>query len=202
MFRSDKQRRAMFANMFSTRNGFSLYISDDGFLRSTVYPDVNVELKSKETPPYLDAKDRISKKTREIVDVMDSYDEKKLAGLDYIDFTNFGKYHGASYVRRRANDTIGLPVEINELYMTRNPDYDGPYKDDRHELLKHELRHHIDDELESGGMIFDGMAFVGTKHIEDFANKKGQNFKERLTFAEKLKEKSTPTFEELEEYAK
>jgi hypothetical protein len=118
-FKSDAQRKAVFTSLFSKgSNRFALYIKDN-HIRSTVYPQVNVKIKPRKSL------------AKELISNMDEEDERNLADL--------------------------RSVRIGKLYGDANGIYDFVTKDidvssrlhplDAKEVMKHELLHHIDDEV-------------------------------------------------------
>jgi len=219
-FRSDKQRKAMFANMvgknsFSNDNKFTLYTdSRVNRLRSDIYPSVDVDI---------DVNDRVMLDLLGHVSRYDeSKDERNLAGLGSI------KRRQVTNVSGEPVYNIGATYDVETQDITLSPKIynketgtiDDILEPGLYRNLLHEVRHHIDDELtlDSLAKLAKDDNFVkGDNKFEDFANFdidfleriQGQPNMEhvdvaldRVRFADELKNQTTPTFKELEEYAK
>ena len=219
MFRSDKQRKAMFANMFSTipkgncHNKFALYVNDTddpraNFVRSTIYPDVNVPIRTDDDH------------MRMLVEAgnFNKDDERNFAGLELVRSMDLeGPEACYNCSKERGGSTIPA-IFIDE-------DIDKLGGDSEH-VLKHELAHHIDDELTDDKYIsapdyFEHFTNYATdtdkykkrkKEIEeeltsDISEAKKEILledlefidllEERYAFADKLNRLKTPTFNEL-----
>ena len=228
-FRSDKQRRAMFANIFSNKNvdnRFALYIDRNvNRLRSDIYPSVDVDIDVNDTVLH-DVLRRVSKNE-------ESDDERNLSGINSIRREQLVDYYGepdytvSGTYDKKSKDIKLSPKYYNESFRT----FDERPLSNVHKTLLHELRHHIDDELTleeynkedirsefkvgynnrfedfarydidwlEGLKADDGLPAETTRDILD---RRGRVILDRLQFANELKSQTTPTYEELEEYIK
>ena len=221
MFRSDSQRRAMFANMsgrnsFSKDNKFALYVKKNlqtgGLdLRSDKYPTVDVDITNFPTKKYK---------------VLNSDDQDKELFLSDVSYIKSGPARSSSHGMYDV-DTSGITLDIPQLnaYQDRrgNKENEGIKN-----ILRHELLHHIDDELtmdnirksnEEDAVFEDFAKFkdiwegnlkeyndeIADGKVLDDEDLAEYNFlldiQDRYKFATSLKKKTTPTFKELEEYA-
>ena len=229
MFRSDKQRRAMFANMFSTipkgncNNRFALYLSssDDASaisnIKSTKYPSVDVSVYNKD------------KTAIDAVMGLSEDNERNLAGINKVS-TTYGNLDMSRYkiLPDGAYDYLYNDIHISPLVENSFGDSIFTTPEISRSVVEHELLHHIDDELtledyskdkkkfEDFANLADDFELIeGLVELEDSRKNSGdispksvvdkneeyRNLLERYYFANRLKDETTPTFEELEEYA-
>ena len=134
-FRSDAQRRAVMSKFSKGSNRFALYIKDN-HIRSTIYPQVDVKIKPRKSL------------AKELVSNMDEEDERNLADLRSV---RIGKLYG---------DANGV-----YYFMTKDVDISSRLHPlDAKQVMKHELLHHIDDEVTPEKYAVD------PKYFESFAS--------------------------------
>lgn len=213
VFRSDKQRRAMFANIFSQKNvnnKFTLDIVRDKYMpkdvkryyniKSNENPKVDVSLYNFDNVP-------ISK----IKNVLTKVDDSNLADLESILIVPDNS------ILLQGPYSMGYYAFDDNAIVVNSDDFK---RDNEGSVLIHEIGHHVMDSIKKGGLsynedlaeLYRDEAFNEDKEYRTWESLEDYNagllpidyepVRQDMVYYKTIKDLNNPSIHELEEYAK